>query len=116
MAEGEFREGRAREGRRENGWLQTLVVIAALGAFMFTLNSQIAEVRGTVGELRERMTAVEVELRGIDGRLDGVETRLAGVEVQLARIEGAVGVPSEANPCAGADALAPVKDSTRLLT
>lgn len=98
MAEGELRESRAREGRRGSGWLQTLVVIAALGAFMFNLNSQIAQVRGMVGELRERMTAVEVELRGIDNRLDGVETRLAGVEVRLTHIEGAVGVPPEANP------------------
>ena len=89
MTEG---ESRAKERRGDSSWLQTLIVVASLGAFMFLLNSQLAELREIVGDLRERMVAVEVELRGVGARLDGVETRLDGMDARLngmdARLDG----------------------------
>ena len=106
MTEG---ESRAKERRGDSSWLQTLIVVASLGAFMFLLNSQLAELRAIVGDLRERMVAVEVELRGVGARLDGMDARLDGMDARLdgmdarlddmdarlARIEVKVGVSPE---------------------
>lgn len=77
------------------------------------LSAQIGEVRrsvdsarGDLGGLGERVARVETRLDGVEIRLDGVETRLNGVEVRLARIEGAVGVPAQAEAAETDSALA----------
>ena len=103
MTEGTGSDASAKDRRVDAGWLQTLIVIAALGGFMFLLNSQIADVRravdnvrGDLGKLGERVARVETRLDGVETRLNGVEARLDGVEASLAGVEARlVGVESE---------------------
>ena len=94
MTEGTGSDASAKDRRVDAGWLQTLIVIAALGGFMFLLNSQIADVRravdnvrGDLGKLGERVARVETRLDGVEARLDGVEASLAGVEARLVGVE-----------------------------
>ena len=94
MTESADRSERAKERRVDAGWLQTLIVISALGGFMFLLNSQIADVRRAVdnvrvdlGKLGERVARVETRFDGVEARLDGVEARMARVETRLDGVE-----------------------------
>ena len=104
MTEGTGSDASAKDRRVDAGWLQTLIVIAALGGFMFLLNSQIADVRravdnvrGDLGKLGERVARVETRLDGVEASLDGVEARLVGVESELDGIKIRLGsMPAEA--------------------
>ena len=57
--------------RKNGGDRWTIIGVGV--ALLVVLGAPIADMRGTVGELRERMARVEA-------RLDGVETRLASIE------------------------------------